>query len=147
MQTWSTSSPTTTSAVNENRRPPFTTLATRLIFTTRSCRSRPATSDPRAAGLRDPGLGATANLELQSVLAGSVGERLDPPVVKGAAAVEHDCGDARILGPLGDELADGRGGLDPLRLRERLVLAPSRRRPWARRLRGLPRGECAVARV
>src|SRR3954451_5708185 len=38
--TRSTSSPTTTSAVNEKRRPPFTTLATRLILTTRSCSSR-----------------------------------------------------------------------------------------------------------
>jgi hypothetical protein len=36
------SSPTTTSAVNEKRRPPLTTLATRLISTTRSWRSRPA---------------------------------------------------------------------------------------------------------
>src|SRR4051794_36523050 len=34
------SSPTTTSAVKENRRPPLTTLATRLISTTRSWRSR-----------------------------------------------------------------------------------------------------------
>src|SRR2546423_3397516 len=36
------SSPTTTRAVNEKRRPPLTTLATRLISTTRSWRSRPA---------------------------------------------------------------------------------------------------------
>src|ERR1044071_3948856 len=34
------SSPTTTSAVNEKRRPPLTTLATRLISTTRSLSSR-----------------------------------------------------------------------------------------------------------
>jgi hypothetical protein len=34
--------PTTTSAVKEKRRPPLTTLATRLISTTRSCRSSPA---------------------------------------------------------------------------------------------------------
>src|SRR3954447_23067652 len=34
------SSPTTTRAVNEKRRPPLTTLATRLISTTRSWRSR-----------------------------------------------------------------------------------------------------------
>src|SRR5262245_16854604 len=32
-------SPTTTRAVKENRRPPFTTLATRLIVTTRSVSS------------------------------------------------------------------------------------------------------------
>src|SRR5207253_1851382 len=36
----STSSPITTRAVNENRRPPLTTLATRLISTTRSLSSR-----------------------------------------------------------------------------------------------------------
>src|SRR5579885_3178456 len=39
MPTRSTSSPITTSAVNENRRPPLTTLATRLISTTRSLSS------------------------------------------------------------------------------------------------------------
>src|SRR6185437_13860046 len=65
---------------------------------------------PRSRNLGSP------TLELQSVLSGGVGERLDPPVVKVAAAVEDDRGDARILGPLGDELADGRGGLGPLRL-------------------------------
>src|SRR3990172_1568633 len=37
--TWPFPSPTTTSAVNEKRRPPFTTLATRLIATTRSVSS------------------------------------------------------------------------------------------------------------
>src|SRR3954468_2263666 len=39
--TTSFSSPTTTRAVNEKRRPPLTTFATRLISTTRSCRSSP----------------------------------------------------------------------------------------------------------
>src|SRR6185295_5733928 len=37
--TWPRPSPTTTSAVNENRRPPLTTLATRLMETTRSFNS------------------------------------------------------------------------------------------------------------
>ena len=37
--TWPRPSPTTTRAVNENRRPPLTTLATRLMETTRSVRS------------------------------------------------------------------------------------------------------------
>ena len=40
--TVSTSLPTTTSAEKEKRRPPFTTLATRLIWTTRSLRSMPS---------------------------------------------------------------------------------------------------------
>ena len=39
-----------TRAVNENRRPPLTTLATRLISTTRSCRSSPAGFTERSAG-------------------------------------------------------------------------------------------------
>src|SRR5215217_4066339 len=43
-------SPTTTSAVNENRRPPFTTLATRLIAITRDSR-RPPGSGGAAFGL------------------------------------------------------------------------------------------------
>src|SRR5678815_2256642 len=38
--TWPLPSPTTTSAEKLNRRPPFTTLATRLMLTTRSLRSR-----------------------------------------------------------------------------------------------------------
>src|ERR671915_15837 len=47
------SSPTTTSAVNEKRRPPLTTLATRLISTTRSWRSRPdADTDRSGAAMR-----------------------------------------------------------------------------------------------
>ena len=37
-----------TSAVNEKRRPPLTTLATRLISTTRSWRSRPADETVRS---------------------------------------------------------------------------------------------------
>ena len=61
---WS-SSPTTTSAVNEKRRPPLTTLATRLIATTRSWRSSPwgfmrsvashSAEGTKAASARRPG--------------------------------------------------------------------------------------------
>src|SRR5829696_6822561 len=51
MPTCDFSSPTTTSAVNEKRRPPFTTLATRLISTTRSCRSEPSPRPPRVLSL------------------------------------------------------------------------------------------------
>ena len=43
--TWPFWSPTTTSAENENRRPPLTTFATRLMWTTRS------TSSPTSSGL------------------------------------------------------------------------------------------------
>src|SRR3979490_2893755 len=61
MPTTSRSSPITTSAVNENRRPPLTTFATRLISTTRSFNSLPSprrwhdirTSAPPRAGQGD----------------------------------------------------------------------------------------------
>src|ERR1019366_2584585 len=46
MPTTSRSSPTTTSAVKEKRRPPFTTFATRLIKTTRSVYGDFSFSDP-----------------------------------------------------------------------------------------------------
>src|SRR5687768_15129005 len=104
-------SPTTTSAAKPNRRPPFTTLATRLIetsFSTKSpssrsrSRSRPPRSpfSPRAIC---PGI---PFLELQTALAGPVGERLDPPVIEIAAAVEHHRLDAGRLGALCDEEPD-----------------------------------------
>src|ERR1700759_5376600 len=92
MPTTSRSSPTTTSAVNEKRRPPLTTLATRLISTTRSWRSSPAaeTVRSRTTGISRPRL---AVLEGQPALAGSVGERPHAPVVLVAATVEHCRGD------------------------------------------------------
>ena len=50
--------------------------------------------------------------ELQPALAGGVGQRGDPAVVAVATPVEHDRGDAGLLGTGGDELADlGRAGL------------------------------------
>src|SRR3954452_2550209 len=93
------SSPTTTRAVNEKRRPPLTTLATRLISTTRSWRSRPdCETDRSGAGIR------SLRLEGQAGLAGPFGERLDAPVVAVSAAVEHrdlDAGGLRALGEHG----------------------------------------------
>src|SRR5690606_12321020 len=97
------SSPTTTSAVNENRRPPLTTLATRLISTTRSWRSRPAGLTERSICIR------SLFLDCQSGLAGTVRHGLHPAVVLVAAAVEHGALDAGGLRALGDELADLRG--------------------------------------
>src|SRR3954468_12623162 len=99
------SSPTTTSAVNENRRPPLTTLATRLISTTRSCRSRPELETERsgaamesfegsgqmvvAAAATVVGVAATAISKVQAALAGALGEGLDAAVVLVPAAIEH----------------------------------------------------------
>src|SRR4029450_5065679 len=77
------SSPTTTRAVNENRRPPLTTLATRLISTTRSWRSSPELEIERS------GAGIQAfRLEDEAGLAGALGEGLHAAVVAVSAAVE-----------------------------------------------------------
>src|SRR5437867_6868 len=99
-------SPTTTSAAKPNRRPPFTTLATRLIetsFSTKSpssrsrSRSRPPRSpfSPRAICFSIP------LLECQSALASAVGKRLYAPVIEITAAIENhrlDSGRLRSFG-------------------------------------------------
>src|SRR3954451_20711755 len=96
----SRSSPTTTRAVNEKRRPPLTTLATRLISTTRSWRSRPvADTDRSGAAMK------SSSLEAQPALAGSLGERAHAPVVLVAAAVEHRGLEPGGLRPVGQQLA------------------------------------------
>src|SRR5258708_2411558 len=99
----SRSSPTTTRAVNENRRPPLTTLATRLISTTRSWRSRPSPETVRSMKLMGsrPRVAGRWPLEGQPALAGTVGQGLDAAVVLVAAAVEHGRLDAGRLRPLG----------------------------------------------
>src|SRR5690349_262184 len=96
--TWPAPSPTTMTALKLNRRPPLTTLATRLIWTTRSS----------SASLLGSIL-AMSLLELQAGFARGVRERLDPSVVAEARAVEHDSSDAGGLGALGDEAADDLG--------------------------------------
>src|SRR3954463_4518646 len=113
------SSPTTTSAVNEKRRPPLTTLATRLISTTRSWRSSPAGLTERSISMK------SVVLDCQSGFAGAIGPGLDPAVVLVAAAVEHGALHAGGLRALRDQLADLGGllgaaqaahvGLGPLR--------------------------------
>src|SRR5882672_5331156 len=127
-------SPTTTSAAKPKRRPPFTTLATRLMCTSLSIRSlsrsslsrlrpRPPRSRPPPSLesrccpsraillpylLRRTVLNAAAIncLKLQTALAGRVGERLDAPVIDVAAAIEHHLLDALGDAALGDLLAD-----------------------------------------
>src|SRR5262245_33485231 len=101
MPTTESSSPTATSAVNEKRRPPLTTLATRLISITRSCRSRPLaeTCSTLIGRLR------VAGSKLEASFAGAVGERLHPPVIAVAAAVEDAGADAGVGGALGEHLA------------------------------------------
>src|SRR3954447_10025268 len=110
-------SPTTTSAVKLKRRPPLTTLATRLIATTRSTyavfswaappeRSRRSRRSPEPPARRcGPGIRQSSQKEktseLQPALAGCVGEGGDSPVVPPAAAVEDHGIDASGLGPIG----------------------------------------------
>src|SRR4051794_38904560 len=103
-----------TRAVKEKRRPPFTTLATRLIVTTRSryalfsaagprpsrrSRRSPPAPPPRRCA---PGItGSSSQLfssELQASAARAIGQCGDAAAVLVAAAVEHDGRDAGLLG-------------------------------------------------
>src|SRR3954452_4112636 len=115
------SSPTTTSAVNEKRRPPFTTLATRLISTTRSWRSwpwgpRPALS--RVLSLLAIALNVADPLEAEPCLPGALGQQADLAVVAIAAAVEHAGLHTGVLGPLRQHLAGALGLLLAVELAE-----------------------------
>src|SRR5215210_3972137 len=95
------SSPTTTRAVNEKRRPPLTTFATRLISTTRSWRSRPVDETERSGAAMSSFEGS--GLEVQAALAGALGQGLDTAVIAVAAAVEDRRLDAGGLGALGHQ--------------------------------------------
>src|SRR5918993_5410328 len=95
--TWPAPSPTTTTALKLNRRPPLTTLATRLIWTTRSS-SASLLGSMRATWV--------SPLEVEAGFAGGIGERLDPPVVPEPGSIEDHALDAGGLGPPGHEPAD-----------------------------------------
>src|SRR3954451_2163422 len=120
------SSPTTTSAVNEKRRPPLTTLATRLISTTRSWRSRPAELTDRSGAA----INAFLTLEGQAALAGALGQGLDAAVVLVAAAVEDGRLHAGGLRALGQQHA-GAAGLVHARQGLEVGLRPRDRRERA----------------
>src|SRR3954462_2796247 len=113
--TWPAPSPTTTRAEKLNRRPPFTTLATRLMFTTRSLRSR--SFGLIGAAMSRSNLSVT--LELQPGLAGGVRHRRDPAVIGESVAVEHHLVELGRHALLGDQLAHPLG----VRLLVALVLA------------------------
>src|SRR5262245_55028714 len=119
-------SPTTTRAVKLNRRPPWTTLATRLMATTRSRYAVPLSAPPRRSSRRSrrspppPLRGAAitnsfrccktcgkpgAPSQRQPAFAGTVGERGHPAVVGVATPVEDGGGDTRLLGAAGQQLA------------------------------------------
>src|SRR5579862_7005826 len=100
-----------TSAAKPNRRPPFTTLATRLMLTSFSVNSLSSRSrcwpSPPSRLRRSPCVRAIRVLsEFETALAGGVGQGLDPAVINIGAAVEHDARDPGRLGALGDQLAD-----------------------------------------
>src|SRR5580704_7010470 len=108
-------SPTTTKAAKPKRRPPLTTLATRLMWTSLSTNSLSRSSPPlRSRGSRAMLLShfvqpLVLSSEIQPALARSVGQRFDPAVIEIAAAVEYHVLDALLFGALGDELAHGLG--------------------------------------
>src|SRR5262249_54068354 len=99
-------SPTTTSALKLKRRPPFTTFATRLIWTTFSLSSTPRSSTMRR--WLPPPICAIARVssELEAALAGAVRHGAHAAVVQESVAVEDDLGDALLLAAAGDEQAD-----------------------------------------
>src|ERR1043165_6436667 len=118
-------SPTTTSAEKLNRRPPLTTLATRLMWTTRSCRSSSE-------------LGSIAvmfALERETGFARRVCEGLHAPVVEEPVAVEDDLLDALRLARGGDGLADGLRGVGLLRVADAGLDVLAERRDAEQRLR------------
>src|ERR687892_824390 len=129
-------SPTIIRAVKLKRRPPLTPLATRLIVprrwmygvlsgaapprppSRRSRRSRlspppgPPPSRRARPGIRRSLPSVKPSSELQTALAGGVGQRGDASVVVVATPVEDDGVDAGLLRAGGHQLADlGRAGL------------------------------------
>src|SRR5215475_14505033 len=94
--TWPLPSPTTTSAEKLNRRPPFTTLATRLMLTTRSLRSR-------SLGLIGVATVAWPFLELEAGLAGRLRHGRDAALERETVSIEHHPGHLGGLGLLGHQ--------------------------------------------
>ena len=132
----------------EKRRPPLTTLATRLISITRSCRSSPSGSPSRRWCVHSLHIERSkVATEDQASLSCSLGQCLDAAVVPVAAAIEDAGLDPSRLGALasssparfacsGGQLAQL--GLDPVDRGERCPLPSSI--SWAKtpRLDGTP---------
>src|SRR5690242_1815257 len=132
MPTTDCSSPTTTRAVNEKRRPPLTTLATRLISITRSCRSRPwglTVSTSWFIESSDHG----SESKFQTTLAGALRQGLHPAVVLVPAAVEQARVDPCLLRPAREELTGLLGLLERSELAQ-VGLRPGHRCDSARRV-------------
>src|SRR5213593_2663779 len=110
--TWPRPSPTTTSAVNENRRPPLTTLATRLMETTRSFSSSTLGSILASATVSPFGEGGSAPLSTPLRTRGSGGS---PPLDSPANTRERGVAPSRL--PCEHAGAGGRPLSPPLRTR------------------------------
>src|SRR5660398_277614 len=99
-------SPTTTSAVKLKRRPPLTTLETRLMVTTRSMNLHSGSLPRRLLSRRPLFLSAmsflrsSSRLQGQATLSGAVGHRRNATAVLVSATVEDDRLDACRLGAL-----------------------------------------------
>src|SRR5450759_4961766 len=93
-------------ALKLKRRPPLTTFATLLIWTTRS-------SSVSLLGSILANYQLLAS-ELKAGFAGGVGERLDPPVIPEPGSIEDDRIDPRAPGALGQEATDDLGLIDLL---------------------------------
>src|SRR3569833_3191634 len=76
-------------------------------------------------------------LEIQSILASSVGEALDAPMIQISAAVEDDLADTGSLRALGDQLADSLSGIDVAALALGRLLAAKGGVEWRRGHEGL----------
>ena len=107
------------SAVNENRRPPLTTLATRLISITRSWRSRPEADcvSLRAHRAPDGSEPESAVSQLQSAFAGALGERPHAAVMAVSGRSNTDVSTPAAFGALGER------GAGALRLLHRVEAA------------------------
>src|SRR3990172_8191118 len=104
-------SPTTTTAVKWKRRPPFITLATRLMKTTFSESSISEESTFPRLPMYLPGFDMITSSEGEASLAGCLRQRLDATVVPEAAAVEDDGLDPLLGGLAGERFAHQLGDL------------------------------------
>src|SRR5262249_23341783 len=126
-------SPTTTSALKLNRRPPFTTFATRLMWTTFSFSSAPRSPTIRL-GLLEP-VCAMSRLpsELEAAFARAVRDGAYAAVIQEAIAIEHHPLDALLLAAASGEQPHLLGGAHVGGLRQlRPQLGGERRHRQAR---------------
>src|SRR2546428_713405 len=97
-------SPTTTSAWKLKRRPPFTTFAMRLMWTTFSFSSTPWASVMMRRGPPEERSAIDPFSELESALARPLGDGAHAAVVEEAVAVEHDLVDPLLeAAPRGEQ--------------------------------------------